>query len=500
MSTLLRFEDLSKSWFGVPAVSNVTLDIESGSLVGLVGQNGAGKSTLMNMLGGVVQPSSGSIVWQGRPYAPSGPAEAQAKGIGFIHQELNLFTNLSVAENLFVDGFPRKGLRLDRAGMHGRARSLLNRLSLDVDPDTLVGALSPGERQLVEIAKALHHEARLIIFDEPTTSLTPREVGRLFETIATLRNDGSTIIYISHILGDVMKLTDHVAVMRDGRLVDEGETKDFTISRMIRSMIGRDLSGYFPPRSRAPAEQNLLELQGVSQPGVIENISFAVREGEVLGIFGLMGAGRTELARIIFGIDPYRSGRITMNGKALPSSPRDSIDHGLAFVTENRREEGLMMDASVMNNLASVTLDRFGRGAMGLVDETALENGATAMKAELQIKAGDIAMQPVKALSGGNQQKVVIGKWKMHDPRLFILDEPTRGVDVGAKYEIYSLIDRLTISGGSVLLISSELEEVMGMADRILVMNQGEVVGEVERANFNEEAILAMAFREGMAG
>jgi ribose transport system ATP-binding protein len=496
VTAILKFEDLAKSWFGVPAVSDVNLSVEEGTLLGLIGQNGAGKSTLMNMLGGVVQPSSGGMEWRGQPYSPSGPADARKAGIGFIHQELNLFTNLSIAENLFVDGFPRKHGFLDKATMLDRARGILSRLSLDLDPKVLVGQLSPGERQLVEIGKALHHEASLIIFDEPTTSLTPREVNRLFDTIAALRKDGSTIIYISHILGEVMRLADHVAVMRDGRLVDDGKAADFTISRMIRSMIGRDLSGYYPPRSCTPGEKAILELEGVSQPGVIEDVSLTIRQREVLGLFGLMGAGRTELARVIFGLDPHASGAIKIDGQGIAAKAMGRIASGLAFVTENRREEGLMLDASISDNLALVALESFGRGPLGVVEEESLATRAAEVKSELQIKAGNIATQPVKALSGGNQQKVVIGKWKMREPRLFILDEPTRGVDVGAKYEIYTLIDQLAASGGAVLFISSELEEVMGMADRIIVMNRGEVVGEIARPDFEKEKILAMAFKE----
>ena len=496
MSALLEFNHLSKAWFGVPAVSDFTLAIEEGSLVGLIGQNGAGKSTLMNMLGGVVTPSSGGMTLRGKPFMPANPAEARKAGIGFIHQELNLFTNLSVAENLYIDGFPRKRGMIDWAGMHERTAALLKRLSLNVDPFMQVGRLSPGERQLVEIAKTLHHEASLIIFDEPTTSLTPREVSRLFETMASLRKDGATIIYISHILGDVQKLADEVVVMRDGRLVEAGKTADFPVKRMIGSMIGRELAGMYPPRSKSPGFEAMLEVENLSQPGVVEAVSLRANRGEVVGLFGLMGAGRSELARIIFGMDPHTSGTIKLNGKVQAGGPRERIAQGMAFVTENRREEGLMLDQSIEENLALVSIEKFGAVFTGMVDETRMSERADALKHELQIKAGDIRVQAAKALSGGNQQKVVIGKWKMNEPGLFILDEPTRGVDVGAKYEIYSLIDRLAASGGSVLLISSELEEVMGMADRIVVINRGEVIGEVARHDFDETKILAMAFRE----
>ncbi|MGL4237380.1 sugar ABC transporter ATP-binding protein [Tabrizicola sp.] len=499
MSALLSLEGLGKSWFGVPAVSDLTLDVSEGRLLGLIGQNGAGKSTLMNMIGGVVQPSSGNMQWQGTPYQPQSAADAARAGIAFIHQELNLFTNLSVAENLYIDGFPRRFGLIDWPRIRTRTTEILKRLALEIDPDTTVGHLSPGERQLVEIAKALHNEARLIIFDEPTTSLTPRETARLFDTIASLRADGRTIIYISHILGDVKRLADDIAVLRDGRLVDSGRAADFTVPRMIRSMIGRDLSGLFPPRTGKSGTRTVLEAGGLSQPGVIENVSLAVHAGEVVGLFGLMGAGRSELARILFGLDPCAAGSIALDGAPVSEGTFARIKAGMAFVTENRREEGLMMDAPIADNLALVSIRSFGRGPLALIDRAAIDARTETTRSDLTIKAGDIRTQPVKALSGGNQQKVVIGKWQMTSPRLFILDEPTRGVDVGAKFEIYTLIDRLAAEGGGVLMISSELDELLGVADRIVVMNRGEVMGEVTRTEFDRERILSLAFREAAA-
>jgi ribose transport system ATP-binding protein len=499
MTAILTLEGLTKEWFGVPAVSDLTLSVREGTCLGLIGQNGAGKSTLMNMIGGIVPPTRGQMLWRGQSYHPSGAADAAAAGIAFIHQELNLFTNLSVAENLYIDGFPSRFGLIDWRSVEARTKDILGRLSLSVDPRTEVGTLSPGERQLVEIAKALHNEAQLMIFDEPTTSLTARETERLFETIAALRAEGRTIVYISHILADVRRLSDDIAVLRDGRLVDEGPAADFPIPRMIRSMIGRDLGGLFPPRTSPPRDRAVLEVEGVSQPGVVEDVSLTIREGEVLGLFGLMGSGRSELARILFGLDPCEAGRITLDGRPLPAGPHGRIASGMAFVTENRRDEGLMLDAPIADNLAMVSLRDFGRRPVGLVDTVALRHQTEGVRDALNVKAGDIHTQPVKALSGGNQQKVVIGKWQMGRPRLFILDEPTRGVDVGAKYEIYGLIDRLAAEGGAVLMISSELEELMGVADRILVMSRGEIVGGLDRADFSEERILSLAFREDAA-
>ncbi len=495
---LLSFDGLGKDWFGVPAVSDFTLDVPEGATLGLIGENGAGKSTLMNMVGGVVPPSSGAMRWRGQPYAPASAADATGTGIAFIHQELNLFTNLSIAENIFIDGFPSRYGLIDRRRIAETTRALLVRLDLDHSPEASVGDLAPGERQLVEIAKALHRDADLIIFDEPTTSLTPRETARLFDVIARLRSEGRTVIYISHILGDVARLGDQIAVLRDGRLVASGPAADFPVPRMIRAMIGRELSGLFPARTAAPSDEIVLSASGLGQPGVMENVSFDVRAGEIVGLFGLMGSGRSELARAVFGLDPVETGTLTLAGAPLTGTTAERIAAGVAFVTENRRDEGLMLEAPVAENLSLVAVRDFGRGPLALIDRQAHAETTERAKGEIGIRAGSIATQPVKSLSGGNQQKVVIGKWLMNAPRLFILDEPTRGVDVGAKYEIYALTDKLAAAGGGVLLISSELEELMGMCDRILVMSRGEIVGRFDPP-FDRETMLASAFREVVA-
>ncbi len=498
MTALLSFKALSKDWFGVPAVSDLTLEVARGSTLGLIGENGAGKSTLMNMVGGVVTPSDGEMSWKGEAYAPRSAADAAVRGIAFIHQELNLFTNLSIAENVFIDSFPKRFGMIDRTRIREDTAALLARLELDHSPETLVAELAPGERQIVEIAKALHREADLIIFDEPTTSLTPRETARLFDVIARLKAEGRTVIYISHILSDVKMLCDEVAVLRDGRLVEAGPAEVFDVGRMIRSMIGRELAGMFPARTAAPQADVVFEAEGLGQPGVLEAVSLNVRAGEVLGLFGLMGSGRSELARVIFGLDPVERGSLRLGGRELAGGPGARIAAGLAFVTENRRDEGLMLDAPVAENMSLVAVRTFGRGPLAVLDRGAHELATERMRGEIGVRAGDIARQPVKALSGGNQQKVVIGKWLMSGPRLFILDEPTRGVDVGAKYEIYALADRLAASGAGILFISSELEELIGMCDRVMVMSRGEVTAEFA-APFDRVKILAAAFREAVA-
>jgi ribose transport system ATP-binding protein len=499
MTALLELHELTKAFFGIAAVKGVSLSAQAGQTLGLIGQNGAGKSTLMNLIGGVVHPDNGRMLLNGQPYTPRTPADAQRAGIAFIHQELNLFTNLSIAENIFISNFP--GARfpgaIDRGSIQRQTRELLNAVGLEIAPETPVDRISPGERQLVEIARALHQDAALIIFDEPTTSLTARETERLFAIMGRLREQGKGLIYISHILGDVKKLSDQIAVMRDGELVALEAAKDFPINRMISLMVGRSIEQLYPPRTAAPGEKVLLEVKQVSAVGIVEDIHLQLRQGEVLGLFGLMGSGRTELARMIFGLDGFERGEIAVEGQSIRQpSPRSSIRSKMAFVTENRREEGLLMSIDIANNISLVSLPEFARTALQVVDQGHMQEAARETASILQLKSGDIRQQPAKALSGGNQQKVVIAKWLLSRPSIFIMDEPTRGIDVGAKYEIYSIIDRLAAAGSGVLIISSELEELTGMCDRILVMSRGEIVGEFPRKAFNAERILGAAFRE----
>jgi ABC-type sugar transport system ATPase subunit len=498
---IFSLDDISKAFFGVPALSGVTLPLARGRVLGLIGQNGAGKSTLMNIIGGVLRPDSGTMTLNGEPYQPSDPADANASGIAFIHQELNLFVNLSIAENIFIDRFPRKRYgpftAIDRHAMHQRTSELLREVGLNQSPATLVERLSPGERQLVEVARALQLDADIMIFDEPTTSLTTRETTRLFDLLGRLKDAGKTIVYISHILGDVTRLADEIAVLRDGELVATGKAADFTIAQMISAMLGRDISQLFPPRSRAEPGATLLEAEGVTAKGMIRNIDLTLRAGEVVGLFGLMGSGRSELARILFGLDPFEAGTVSIGGRPVRNhSARASIAHNMAFITENRREEGLLMNIPIADNIALAALPRFGVTPLRIVDRGRILDIATSISNALSIKSGAIDIQPVKSLSGGNQQKVVIAKWLLSEPAVFLLDEPTRGIDIAAKYEIYTIVDRLAVDGGAVLFISSELEELTAMCDRILVMSQGEIVGAFERDQFNEEAILRTAFRE----
>lgn len=495
---LLAIEGLCKSFFGVQVLFDVGLSLRRGEVLGLVGENGSGKSTTMNILGGVHRPDRGRMAIDGRDYAPRGPKDAEALGIAFIHQELNLFKNLTIEENLFIGGFPKMARRLpliDRRKLREQARQLLAAIDLDLAPDTPVSPLSQGERQLVEIAKALGADARIVIFDEPTTSLTSRETERLFAQIERLRQQGIAVVYISHILGDVLRLCDQITVLRDGHVVGSEAKAAMTVDRLITLMVGRTIDQIYPPRdSSIRPGTPVLEVRGLSQRGIVSDIGLTVQAGEVVGIAGLMGSGRSELARILFGLDPCESGSIRIDGKALDSAtPQAAMERGMAFLTEDRRAEGLMMDAAIADNIALPSLPRFSAGFARLLERTRLGDEVERTGRGVQVNARDFVTTLAKNLSGGNQQKVVIGKWLLRQPRLFILDEPTRGIDVGAKYEVYKIINRLAAAGTGILMISSEIEELIGMCDRILVMAHGEIRGELARETFDREAILRAA-------
>jgi len=509
ISPALEFIGIEKAFFGVKVLKGVSFTVPPGGLVGLVGENGAGKSTLMNILGGDLQPDAGTITLEGSGYAPHTPQDATRRGIAFIHQELNLFPNLSIAENIFLTRFPRAGATpfIQRGEMNRRAADLLREVGLEIPPERLVETLSAGERQLVEIAKALSIDARLILFDEPTTSLSERETDRLFALIARLRARGITMIYISHTLADVFRLCDDIVVLRDGEVVGSGAKKTVTTEKLVSLMVGRTVSQLFPERrpltesaGDGKAEAGLetgapiLEVSGVSQPGVLRNISFTLRRGEVLGLSGLMGAGRSELARILFGLDPRTAGEVRLNGERLPRlSPRELIERGVAFLTENRRSEGLCLDASVADNFTLVTLPQHGRTPLRWLAGASLKAAVERIRAVVKLDAKTSDSQPVRTLSGGNQQKVVLGKWLLRQPRVLMLDEPTRGIDVGARFEIYQLIHQLADQGAGVLVISSDMEELMGLCDRILVMCGGTLVDDLPRAQFDRERILRAA-------
>ena len=498
---VFSYKHITKRFFGVHALKDVSFELERGKILGLVGENGAGKSTLMNIMGGVLEPDEGVMQLHGAPYTPKSPLDASAHGIEFIHQELNLFTNLSVSENISISKFPciQKTPFINKKQMRFCCKELLDSLHLDISPNILVENLSPGERQLVEIAKALSTNADILLFDEPTTSLTAKETENLFAIMRRLRDEGKSIIYISHILSDVISLVDDIVVLRDGQVICGGPIEDFPIHRMINLMVGREISNVFPERHSTIKNNVILESNKVSETGIVRNININVREGEIVGMFGLMGSGRTEFARMVFGVDSYREGSILVQGEPLPKhKPQESIKRGLAFITENRREEGLLMDYPILENIALVSLPDFSAPITRLVNTKRLSKEAQEIGTSLHLKCTSLKNQKVKSLSGGNQQKVVIGKWLLKHPSLLIMDEPTRGIDVGAKYEVYVIMDRLASEGTGILFISSEVEELMAMCDRIIVWSQGEVMHEFLRKDFNQEHIMRIAFRQSL--
>ena len=498
MSALLEVESVSKAFSGIPVLEGVSLSLAAGRVLGLVGENGAGKSTLMNVLGGVVFPDTGEVRLAGDEYRPRGPAEAMARGVAYIHQELNLLPNLSVAENLFLPRLPRRGLLMDRRRLEALARERLLAVGLDVSPWALVGDLGPGARQLVEIARALAADARVVILDEPTTSLTAPEAERLFALVRRLRDEGRGLVYISHALGDVLRLADDVLVLRDGEVVGSGPASGFDEARLITLMVGRSVDTVYPARAEAPPGEPALDVSGLGRGGAFRDVSLTVHRGEVVGLAGLMGAGRTELLRAIFGLDPPDSGEVRVHGRPLRPGPREAIARGVALVTEDRREDGLVLDATIADNLALASLPAHARG--GWIDQRALAQALAAQAAAVRLDAPAGLGRPARTLSGGNQQKAVLGKWLLGRPSVVLLDEPTRGIDVGAKQHVYRLVADLAGGGAAVLLASSEIEELLGLADRVLVLRRGSVVDELCRAEFDRERILAAALGVAPAG
>jgi ABC-type sugar transport system ATPase subunit len=496
--SLLEVVRVSKAFSGIPVLRGVSFTLAGGQVLGVVGENGAGKSTLMNVLGGVVAPDAGDVRLSGETFRPRGPADAMARGVAYIHQELNLLPNLSVAENLSLARLPRRGPLVDRRRLDEDARRRLLAVGLDLPPRTLVGDLGPGARQLVEIARALAADARVVILDEPTTSLTAPEADRLFALVRRLRDEGRGLVYISHALGDVLRLADDVLVLRDGEAVAFGPSPGFDEARLITLMVGRAVEAVYPSRDAPAPGEPALEVERLGREGAFREVSLVVRPGEVVGLAGLMGAGRTELLRAIFGLDPPDSGEVRVRGGRLRPAPREAIARGVAFVTEDRRADGLVLDASVAANLALVSLPAHARG--GWIDRRALAAALAAQAEAVRLEAPGRLGRPARTLSGGNQQKVVLGKWLLGRPSVVLLDEPTRGIDVGAKQHVYRLVADLAAGGAAVLLASSEIEELLGLADRILVLRRGSVVDELPRPEFDRERILAAALGAARAG
>lgn len=489
----LALVDLQKSYAGVRVVKGVNLEVHAGEVHGLMGANGAGKSTLMNLVGGLVHPDGGRMLLEGREYVPASPRDATRAGISFIHQELSLFPNLTVAENLFVSAPPTGPLwSLKRRAMRETAASYLDRFKVKASPNALVGDLPMGVNQTIEIAKSLLADAKILILDEPTTSLSTVEKESLFRIIGELRKQGVAIIYISHILEDALAVCDRIAVLRDGELVATRDRGALSQSELVQLMVGRELESAYPSVDKEIGDV-VFEARAMSRAPSVKGVSVTLRKGEIVGMFGLMGAGRTELLRLLFGLDRADTGTLEVLGKPLPHpTPSRAIEAGMAFVTEDRRVEGLIMPKSVSDNLVLVSLPAV-RGPFGFAVPAKINALTTWAVSALGIRVRQPRRQTVMTLSGGNQQKVVLGKWLLLKPRIFALDEPTRGVDVGAKYEIYGLINNLAKEGGAVLFVSSEMEELTGLCDRIIVMAHGKITDDVPRADFDQHRILTAA-------
>ncbi|SFP23253.1 monosaccharide ABC transporter ATP-binding protein, CUT2 family [Bradyrhizobium sp. Ghvi] len=499
VETLLELAGIGVSYPGVRALDNVSLRLQRGEVVGLIGENGAGKSTLMRVLGGVIAPSEGVIRVGETTHPRMTVREATQAGIAFVHQELNLFENLDVAANVFIgrEKLTGGGLRLvDNAQMRASVAPLLARLGADFSPDTLVDNLSIAQRQMVEIAKALSIDARVIIMDEPTSSLTISETERLLEVIADLKAHGISVIYISHRLGEIMTCADRVVVLRDGRTVGELARNELSHAAMIRLMIGRDLKALYTPPKRAPQPGGCSIVDLVTTAFPDRQINLSVRRGEIFGLAGLVGAGRTSLARAAFGIDPVLGGEIRIdNEKVAVASPRDAIRQGIYLVPEDRKKSGLVLEMPIRENVTLASLANYAR--MWLVDGAAERKAAKEQSKSLSIRAPSIDIEAV-TLSGGNQQKVVLGKWLSMQPRVMFFDEPTRGIDVGAKSEIYALMRDLADRGVAIVMISSDMEEVIGVSDRVGVMHEGTVSGVLERDQLSEYNVLRLAMGQAV--
>ncbi|ESX04167.1 sugar ABC transporter [Mesorhizobium sp. LSJC268A00] len=481
---------LCKSYGPVQVLADASFEVRPGEVVALLGENGAGKSTVSNIIAGSTKADAGTIIWRGKHYSPASPAAAIDAGVGMIHQELKLLPDLSVAENVYVGRLPMRGGRIDRAEMNAKASAQLKRLGLDVSPERKVGTLRIAAQQQVEIAKALTLNAELLIFDEPTAALGGEETELLFQQIRKLKAEGMSFIYISHRLDEIAQIADRVVVMRDGRIVARHERADIPVRTVVEQMVGRSVERMFPHLT-PPREETLLEVENLSSPEKsFNNVSFSVKAGEILGIAGLIGAGRTELVRAIAGADPISSGSVRVAGEPVHlSGPEAAIKAGVVLVPEDRKAQGVVLDQTIGENLAFGNFDHVA--PKGWVFPKAVQKFAEAGIARLGVKGKP--NQAVSKLSGGNQQKVIIAKWVSRPPKVFILDEPTRGIDVGARAAIYDVIADLARSGMAVVVVSSDLEEVLGLSHRVLVLSRGRQRGILDRSEASNVAVMELA-------
>lgn len=490
-SLLLEMRRISKSFPGVKALQQVDFQLRAGEVHVLLGENGAGKSTLMKILSGAYRKDRGEILLTGRPVEIFSPSEAQRLGISTIYQEFNLIPQMSVAENIFLGREPLGPFgMIDRSRLRSEAQLLLSKLGVPIPPEEALGALSVAEQQMVEVAKALSLDARILIMDEPTSALSDNEIRQLFEAIRGLKRQGVGIVYISHRLEELREIGDRVTVLRDGRCIATHAVDEVSLKQLIREMANRDLDEHFPRRRRHPGEE-LLRVKDLSAAGRLRGINLELYQGEILGLAGLVGSGRTALARTLFGLEPWDTGTLFVHGRAARfQSPRQAIAAGVGFLTEDRKAEGLVLNLSLRENVSLPNLRRLS--SWGVVNRAAEQKLSQRYVDDLQIKTPGLE-QPVAFLSGGNQQKVVLSKWLAGETDVFLFDEPTRGIDVGSKVEIYELMNRLTENGAGILMISSELPEILGMSDRIVVMHEGSVAAEFHHREATQEKILQAA-------
>lgn len=494
---LLQMKNISKSFSGIPVLKGVDLEAYAGEAVALIGANGAGKSTLMNILGGVVPTDSGELIINGSCVSIRNPRDASRLGVSFVHQEMALLPTMTVAENMSISDLPLRNGLINTKYNDQRCRDVLKRMGSDVQPNARLSDLRAGERQIVEIARALLADARVLILDEPTSSLSSREKMQLFGVMRSLKDSGVAIIYITHLLDEVFEVCERIMVLRDGRVAGCGPIEDYTSKRVVSLMIGEELrldsESSHRSRDRAPANESVLEVHELTQRGRLHNISFSLCKGEILGIWGLLGSGRTELARACVGLDPIDSGQIRLKraGIARQATPRD-LSRSIGLITENRREDGLLLPLSVRFNVSLPSMFELAKKRWPFVDRT-LETGiAMGMVQDLSVAISSLE-QPVGTLSGGNQQKVILGRWLQKRPDIYIMDEPTRGIDVGAKAEVRRIISGLVREGAAVMLISSDIDELMSLSDRYLVMDRGKVVAEYSAEATKSDLMMAAA-------
>lgn len=487
---LLTLRNVRKSFGPTEVLHGIDLDVYAGEVVALLGENGAGKSTISNIIAGTITPTSGEMTWLGESYTPSNPREAIDAGLGLIHQELRLLEHLSIAENVFIGRWPKRGGVISRSKMEQQAHTQLERLGLNISASRLVGGLSTANQQLIEIAKALALNARLLILDEPTAALGGAETELLFQQIERLKADGVGLIYISHRLDEIQKISDRIVVMRDGDKVQEFDSGDVPVRTIVESMVGRSLDRMFP-EIPPPKAETCFRVDNLSSPnGSFNEVSFDVKKGEILGIAGLVGAGRTELVRAITGADPISTGDIYLDGKRVtPKSPRDSIRRQIVMVPEDRKLQGLVLEHSIANNIGYANFSQMSR--FGFLNRGTIRSFAHKTITRFGVK-GQVH-QRADEMSGGNQQKVILAKWLAKDPAVVILDEPTRGIDVGARSSIYETIVELAQKGIAVIVVSSDLEEVLGISNRIVVMAKGRMAGILDRSAANDVSVMELA-------